>query len=128
MTKNQRPLRPCSKFGCGNLTITRYCKEHKQEYTNNNRYYDKYQRNKKHDRFYHSKAWEKVRDLIKIRDKGLCQHCLKEKRLVVGMVVDHIIPLSIDWNRRLDEDNLQLLCDGCHNKKTKEDLNKYGKS
>lgn len=125
---NQKPLKPCSKIGCHNLTQKRYCEQHENEYRNQNRYYDKYQRNKKHDRFYHSAAWKKAIEIIKIRDKGLCQRCLNDKRLVVGTVVDHIIPLSVEWNKRLDENNLQLLCVGCHNKKTKEDLKKYGKS
>lgn len=128
MNKNQRPLKPCSKFGCRNLTTSRYCEQHKAEFENQNRYYDLNLRNKKHDRFYHSNPWKKAIEIVKIRDKGLCQHCLKEKRLVIGTIVDHIIPLSVDWDKRLNEDNLQLLCLGCHNIKTKEDLKKYGKS
>ncbi|MFF5993702.1 HNH endonuclease [Lysinibacillus sp. KU-BSD001] len=122
---NQKPLRPCNKPGCGNLTRKGYCESHSNTKSENNRYYDKYQRNKKHDRFYHSAAWIKCRDYIRIRDTGLCQHCLADKRITVGVIVDHIIPLSIDWSKRLEEDNLQLLCGGCHNKKTNEDIQKY---
>ncbi|PFA33091.1 HNH endonuclease [Bacillus cereus] len=42
----------------------------------------------------------------------------------IGDVVDHIIPLLVDWLRRLDPANLQTLCHACHNKKTKEDEKK----
>lgn len=125
---NRKPLRPCNKPGCPNLTHAGYCEQHKTTKAENNRYYDKYQRNKKHDRFYHSAAWKKVRNLIKIRENGLCQQCLSEKRITVGTIVDHIIPMSVDWDKRLEENNLQLLCIECHNKKTAEDLQKYGRS
>lgn len=123
--RNSKPLRPCNRQGCGNLTRDGYCDLHKQAKADSNRYYDKYQRNKKHDRFYHSGPWIKCRDYIKIRDNGLCQHCLNSKRIKVGTIVDHIIPLATDWSKRLDEDNLQLLCGGCHNVKTKSDLKKF---
>lgn len=124
---NSKPLRPCNKPGCPNLTREGYCGQHKTAKADNNRYYDKYNRNKKHDQFYHSSSWIKCRDYIKIRDNGLCQHCLNEKRITVGVLVDHIVPLSIDWSKRLDENNLQLLCQSCHNLKTTEDTQKYGK-
>ncbi|MCL1702512.1 HNH endonuclease signature motif containing protein [Lysinibacillus sp. Bpr_S20] len=124
---NSKPLRLCNKPGCPNLTRSGYCEQHKETKSENNRYYDKYQRNKKHDRFYHSASWIKCRDYIKIRDNGLCQHCKTEKRITIGVLVDHIIRLSVDWNKRLDEDNLQLLCQSCHNKKTNEDVQKYGR-
>lgn len=116
------------KPGCGNLTQGGYCEQHKTAKAENNRYYDKYHRNKKHDRFYHSTAWIKLRDYIRIRDNGLCQYCLTEKRIVVGAIADHIIPLSVDWSKRLDEENIWLLCGGCHNRKTLDDLRKYGRS
>lgn len=120
-----KPLRPCNKPGCPNLTTTGYCEKHTTSKAENNRYYDKYIRNKKHDRFYHSVAWKKLRDYIWIRDNGMCQQCLKEKKITIGKIVDHIIPIEIDWNKRLDEDNVWLLCQSCHNKKTAEDEKKY---
>ena len=121
---NKRPLKPCNKPGCPNLTHTTYCEQHQKTKAENNRYYDKYHRTDRSKKFYHSSAWKKVRKLIKVRDNGLCQECLDNKRITVGTIVDHIIPLSVDWNKRLDEDNLQLLCQSCHNKKTAEDIKK----
>lgn len=118
MNKNKRPLKPCSKCGCRNLTTSRYCDEHRNEWQSQERYYDRHQRNKKSDTFYHSAAWKKARNVIKVRDNGLCQECLRDKRITIGTIVDHIIPLKQDWHKRLDESNLQLLCQSCHNKKT----------
>ncbi|MFD2446393.1 HNH endonuclease [Bacillus sp. CGMCC 1.16607] len=118
MSKNSRPLRPCNRQGCGQLTYDGYCDQHKQVKTENNRYYDKYHRSDRTKQFYHSATWKRARELIKIRDNGLCVQCLNEKRITLGTIVDHIIPVKLDWNKRLDEDNLQLLCQSCHNKKT----------
>ncbi|PFK07818.1 HNH endonuclease, partial [Bacillus cereus] len=39
-------------------------------------------------------------------------------------VVDHIIPIRVDWSKRLEPMNLQTLCHACHNKNTKEDEKK----
>lgn len=125
---NQKPLKPCNKPGCSNLTRSGYCEQHKNAKKENDRYYNKFIRNKKHDRFYHSSAWKKAREIIKIRDNGLCVKCFENKKIVIGTIVDHIIPLSVDWDKRLEESNLQLLCASCHNLKTAEDLKKYGKS
>ena len=41
------------------------------------------------------------------------------------MIVDHIVPLEIDYSLRLRYDNLQVLCNPCHNIKTQEDEGKY---
>ncbi|MEC2504384.1 HNH endonuclease, partial [Bacillus cereus] len=45
----------------------------------------------------------------------------------IGDVVDHIIPIRVDWSKRLEPSNLQTLCHACHNKKTKEDEKKNKK-
>lgn len=70
--------------------------------------------------FYSSKKWIKTRNEIKKRDKMICQSCHK---VITGRyIVDHIKPLSIynyhDWRFAYNPDNLQLLCQDCHNKKT----------
>lgn len=65
---NSKPLRPCNKPECPNLTRNGYCEQHKTAKADNNRNNDKYSRNKKHDRFYHAGPWTKCGDNIKIRD------------------------------------------------------------
>ncbi|QBX24936.1 hypothetical protein Javan220_0032 [Streptococcus phage Javan220] len=40
-------------------------------------------------------------------------------------MVDHIIPIKKDWNRRLDLDNLQASCKACNDAKANRE--NYGK-
>ena len=39
--------------------------------------------------------------------------------------IDHILPLRLFWDKRLDENNLQVLCSKCNKKKGNEILSKY---
>lgn len=84
--------------------------------------YNKASRNLDATSFYNSTQWKKVRKQILIRDGGLCVRCGGTSK---RMIVDHIIPLEIDYSLRLRLDNLQTLCNPCHNAKTQEDENKY---
>ena len=36
------------------------------------------------------------------RSRGLCEHCLREKRTVAATVVDHIVPLALGRDRFLE--------------------------
>ena len=63
--------------------------------------------------------WQKLRQLVIRRDKGLCQECLRLGFVTAGSEVDHI--LSKAKGGADDLDNLQLLCKECHKKKTKEE-------
>ncbi|AOY76674.1 HNH endonuclease [Clostridium formicaceticum] len=119
----QKPLRPCKKAGCRNLTREGYCKEHKQlellDKQERNKYYDqqvRHKRDKKYTEFYHSKAWGIVRQQALIRDNGLCQHCLKENRITLADMVHHIKSIKAAWHLRLVLSNLISLCNSCHNK------------
>ena len=64
-----------------------------------------------------------MRELIYRRDHGLCVQCRSNDIIKIGDVVDHIIPIRMDWSKRLEPTNLQTLCHACHNKK-KEDEKK----
>lgn len=121
----KRPLRPCNKTGCNNLTENRYCKEHEYLWSENHRKYNRFMRDKKTDSFYKSKSWELTRQHVLIRDNGLCQHCLRNKEITLAEMVDHIIPIKVRWDLRLTLSNLQALCNACHNTKTAEDKRKY---
>lgn len=122
----KKPLKPCNYIGCSNLTRNKYCEQHEYKTMDDTRYYDRYVRDKESSKFYKSKSWKKTREQVLIRDKGLCQSCLKNKRITMASIVDHIIPLKIAWEKRLDMNNLQSLCQSCHNQKTAEDKKKYG--
>jgi 5-methylcytosine-specific restriction enzyme A len=127
-----KPLRPCNKIGCTNLTRDRYCEQHKhlaeqrQRTRRNDKEYDKHKRNQQARAFYHSREWERLRQAALARDHYLCQHCLQHNRITRATIVDHIVPISVDWSKRLLLDNTQSLCHPCHNRKTAEDKRRYG--
>ncbi|MGX1430768.1 5-methylcytosine-specific restriction enzyme A [Cytobacillus horneckiae] len=85
-------------------------------YLNNNQRYDKYKRNKKARSFYKSAAWKKCRKLVLERDNHLCQSCMKNNKITPADMVHHIIELLDDWDKALEMDNLESLCNSCHNK------------
>ncbi len=124
------PKKICNHPGCNTLISMkeRYCDEHRRETVKRkNSEYDERRRNKKHDRFYHSKEWKGPRNKIMEKHGGLCLWCERIGLTVKAKVVDHIIPLSVDWSLRAELFNLQPLCDPCHAKKTAEDVKTYGR-
>lgn len=71
-------------------------------------------RDKIKDSFYRSKSWIKLRDYIRVRDKGLCLMCLDSDEINEMRVVHHIEPYEDSEELRLDENNLICLCQRCH--------------
>ena len=76
----------------------------------------KQERDSQADRFRNTKVWRRKADEIKTRDMHLCRVCLiKQYNTIlqynaVRLSVHHIIPLSEDYDKRLDDDNLITLC------------------
>lgn len=82
-------------------------------------------------KFYDSGDWKKLRAEIKKRDNYECQECKRNgivsvdtneysesaKRKKIMLLVDHIKELDVYPELALDDDNLETLCVGCHNKK-----------
>ena len=68
--------------------------------------------------FYHSKEWQKTRDLVIQKRHGLCERCLAKGIIKTGNTVHHKIELTPeninDPRISLGLDNLQLLCRDCH--------------
>jgi len=77
--------------------------------------YDRHRRDQRARAFYKSAAWERARQAVLARDAYLCQRCLERQRITPATTVDHIVPLSVAWERRLDMSNLRSLCGPCHN-------------
>ena len=75
-----------------------------------------YKKNKnykeKFKNFYNSKEWKSLRDYKFAEAGGLCERC---KKITGGKDVHHIEPIEVNWDRRLDYTNLELLCKDCHN-------------
>ena len=67
-------------------------------------------------KFYHSSAWKKMSPYILRRDHYECQECRKKTgKIRRATLVHHIIPYEERPDLGLDEDNLEAVCDRCHN-------------
>ena len=75
--------------------------------------------------FYHSKAWRMTRRFY-IKNNALCEQCTREGRTTGGQMVDHIKQITLGGSR-LDESNLQTLCNTCHAKKSSMEAIEYRK-
>lgn len=62
------------------------------------------------------RKWMRIRSRVMLKAKWCCASC---GSIAVKGEVDHIIPLAKGGTD--DDDNLQLLCLACHEKKTRAD-------
>lgn len=109
----------CRQEGCRNLIDKgQYCNGHKRKKPSTDRYYSK---NKK---FYKTDDWKSLADYIRFRDGYKCSICFKP---VFGRdsQVDHIQPIWLVPERRLDESNCRLVCASCHPKVEYKPKNAY---
>ncbi|XOT28936.1 HNH endonuclease [Bacillus subtilis subsp. subtilis] len=83
-------------------------------------YYDKHKRDPEARAFYKSKAWTECRALALTRDHGLCQDCLKERKITKAQTVHHIKELRDHPELALTLENLVSLCNPCHNRRHPE--------
>lgn len=81
---------------------------------------------KQSDPFYRSALWRRARRQALERDLYLCAECMAAYRRSElcaprpATVVHHIVPRALRPDLALALDNLQSLCDACHNKKHPE--------
>lgn len=61
--------------------------------------------------------WQKVRKMY-LKENPLCVECLNLGIITPATIVDHIEPHKGDYDKFWDEDNMQSLCEKCHNIKT----------
>ena len=81
---------------------------------------------KRNDPFYTSAAWRAVREQALIRDHYICQKC--QRKADMGLIfrpnaatmVHHLKPRSQYPELELCLDNLESLCDACHNEEHPE--------
>lgn len=72
------------------------------------------------DKFRWSKVWQRKREEIRERDHNLCQACIRglcgtERTFnYEDLSVHHAVPAAVDWDKRLDNDNLITLCSMHH--------------
>ena len=117
------PKRPCRYPNCRNLCEPgkQYCRVHTNQQM---REYNAYNRDKEAQAFYNSKAWRSTR-LQQLRSQPLCEECLRNNRITPATLVDHIIPIK-DGGARLDFNNLQSLCQVCHEIKSINEGSRFG--
>ena len=72
------------------------------------------------EKFYNSDAWRACRDGFLKSKEGLCERCSTPDDPVVAKIAHHKIYLNEhninDPNITLNWDNLEALCQDCHNK------------
>jgi 5-methylcytosine-specific restriction endonuclease McrA len=67
------------------------------------------------EKFYKSKAWQKCRQAYFIYRHGICERCGRPGEIVHHK--EYLTPANInDPNITMGFDNLELLCQDCHNK------------
>ncbi len=60
-------------------------------------------------------AWRRLR-LRVLQEEPCCRFCERQGLTVPATEVDHIVPLRLAPERRLDRGNLQALCKPCHDR------------
>ena len=113
----------CRYPGCPHTARSRYCDAHRGTDT---RYSDA-RRGTPTERGY-DRHWRYVSQQRYLADECVCQQCLRDGRRIHSRLVDHIIPVHVRPDWRLELDNTQVLCSSCHQRKTQEDNRRYGSS
>ena len=111
----------CGYHGCPRTTRNRFCDEHAPLAR---RVQDR-KRGSAVQRGYDS-SWRHVADGRRLLDRYLCQHCLRDNRWTSSRIVDHIVPIHVRPDWRLEVGNTQVLCFDCHVRKTIEDVRIFG--
>lgn len=64
--------------------------------------------------FYDSWEWKRCRYAVMQDKRFACMSCGADRDDGAKIVADHIKPLRWYWNRRLDQENIQILCADCN--------------
>ena len=118
----------CREAGCNRRAEpgATYCAEHlrahKKEEMDD---YNRFRRDPDSQRFYNSALWRKT-SRAQLRREPLCRMCLAEGRYTAAVLVDHIVPIK-QGGGALDLDNLQSLCNSCHERKSQEEGSRFGR-
>ena len=99
----------CSHATCQEILPAKgYCAAHKKTGKSRHYFYDRHQRDRDGDRFYHSAAWTRLRAL-KLANNPVCELC--------GHLAEHVHhkeSIKAAPDLRLAMGNLQSVCNPCH--------------
>ena len=76
----------------------------------------------------YDRDWTRVARQRREADSWLCQPCLVIGRITASNEVDHIVPIHVRPDWRLEFENTQVICRCCHRRKTLDDAARYGSS
>lgn len=112
-----KPLRPCRYPGCYKLTNDGWCELHRPA---------KKKAEKRESADWHwmylTKTWKEDLRPGQLLREPFCRECAKHGLRVPATRVDHVIPHRGDWERFIDREGLQSLCESCHNRKTAKEM------
>jgi len=110
-----RPLRPCNyPGGCPELVVSGRCPKHAKQ---SQKQYDR-QRGSSSSRGY-DYQWAKFR-AVYLSAHPFCVTCEENQYIVAATLIHHKTPLD-EGGSKYSEDNLQALCNDCHEKKHGKD-------
>lgn len=106
----------CGRLIPNNIKYCNKCsKEVEEERKNRLKAYKARRTDKKEQRFYSTKEWLTMSEVIKRHYLGCCVVCILNKNEAIDSnYTHHIVELKEDWTKRLDRNNLIPLCDTCH--------------
>ena len=110
----QKPPRPCRHPGCTELTRTGYCPRHQPQRP------DKRESAQWHW-MYLTRQWRQELRPAQLLREPFCRVCARRGARTPATRVDHIQPHRGDWALFTDPNNLQSLCEACHNRKTAQE-------
>lgn len=112
-----KPLKPCAKAGCPNLTRERYCAAHTAAAKLRKASADWHS-------WYALPVWKHDLRVNQLLQEPFCRACAAKGERTKATEVDHVIPHRGCWSRFIDRHNLQSLCHTCHSRKTMQELQK----
>lgn len=69
----------------------------------------------KYEQFYNSKEWKQLRRQVMQDNDYLCAECKRNGKIRQATQVHHKVPIEEDYGLRLEYDNMEALCNQCHN-------------
>ncbi len=113
-----KPLRPCRRPGCGNLTRDGWCPAHKPKTPPRTPEAAAWRK------WYSLPAWTNDLRPSQLLREPLCRECARRGLRTYATDVDHIRSHKGDWALFTDRGNLQSLCHSCHSRKTLAEMQK----